>query len=114
MRTRLGAREAHAVWFLLHPATATASFTRSDEASGSFYDVSPQRTRVSSYVPLVPMRGHARSVVPVSCLLQKSDLAPGTVSLREWRLRRLAMLIRPRVLDASCVCLSGAMHCMRM
>jgi hypothetical protein len=60
------------------------------------------------------MRCHAWSVLPVSCLLQKSDLAPGTVSLREWRLRRLAMLIGPRVLDASCACLSGAMHCMRM
>jgi hypothetical protein len=59
IRTRLGAREAHAVWFLLHPATATASFTRSDEASGSFYNVSPQRTRGSSFAPLFPMRCHA-------------------------------------------------------
>jgi len=60
------------------------------------------------------MRCHAWSVLPVSCLLQKSDLAPGTVSLREWRLRRLAILIKPRVLDASCACLIRAMHCMRM
>jgi hypothetical protein len=72
MRTRLGAREAHAVWFLLHPATATASFTRSDKASGSFYDVSPQRTRASSFAPLFPMRCHACSVLPVSCLLQNN------------------------------------------
>jgi hypothetical protein len=113
IRTRLGAREVHAVGSAA-PRTATASFTRSDEASGSFYNASPQRTRGSSFAPLFPMRYHACSVLPVACLLQKSDLAPGTVCLREWRLRRLAILIRPRVLDVNCVFLSGAMHCMRM
>jgi hypothetical protein len=64
IRARLGAREAHAGWFLLQPATATASFTRSDEASGSFYNISPQRTRGSSFAPLVPLRCHAWSVLP--------------------------------------------------